>query len=112
MGAYAATKFAQAGLVECLRSECAGSDIHATAVYPVSTDTEFFDVMSRVSGSPIHRAGPRQPAEAVADAIAAAIARPVPDVYPYAKSRLLVWLSAVAPGYADRFVQKFGRRLE
>src|SRR5690349_4180483 len=30
MGAYAATKFAQVGLAECLRSEVAGSPIHVT----------------------------------------------------------------------------------
>src|SRR5499427_8757236 len=50
MGAYAATKFAQAGMAECLRSEVAGSNIHVTVVYPVSTDTEFFDVMTRETG--------------------------------------------------------------
>src|SRR5262245_16346607 len=33
MGAYAATKFAQVGLAECLRSEVAGSQIHVTVVY-------------------------------------------------------------------------------
>src|SRR4051812_14862740 len=37
MGAYSATKFAQAGLAECLRAELAGSDIHVSVVYPVST---------------------------------------------------------------------------
>ena len=35
MGAYAATKFAQVGLAECLRSEVSGSGIHVTVVYPV-----------------------------------------------------------------------------
>jgi short-subunit dehydrogenase len=112
MSAYAATKFAQVGLAECLRSECAGTNVHVTAVYPVSTDTEFFDVMSRVSGGTIHRAGPKQPVETVAEAIANAITRPVAEVFPYPKSRLLVWLNAVAPAYTDRFVKKFGRRLE
>ena len=51
MGAYAATKFAQVGLAECLRAELAGSDIHVSVVYPVSTETEFFDVMSRETGA-------------------------------------------------------------
>jgi short-subunit dehydrogenase len=111
MGAYAATKFAQVGMAECLRAELVGSDIHVSVVFPVSTDTEFFDVMSHETGTTVQRAfGPRQPVEAVAEAIARAIARPVPEVYPYAKSRVLVWLNAVAPGLCDRVVRKFGRK--
>ena len=111
MGAYAATKFAQVGLAECMRAELAGSAIHVSVVFPVSTDTEFFDVMSRETGTPVSRAsGPRQPVESVANAIARAIERPVPEVYPYPKSRGLVWLNALAPGVCDRFVKKFGRR--
>src|SRR5437773_10734379 len=79
MGAYAATKFAQAGLAECLRSELVGSDIHVTVVFPVSTETEFAGVMARESGKATEARGPRQHAGAVADAIARAIARPVRD---------------------------------
>jgi short-subunit dehydrogenase len=111
MGAYAATKFAQVGLAESLRSEVAGSDIHVSVVYPVSTESEFFDVMARETGAAITRAaGPRQSAEQVANAIARAIEHPVPEVYPHAKSRGLVWLNALAPGFCDRFVKKFGRQ--
>ncbi len=110
MGAYSATKFAQVGLAECLRSELAGSGICVTVVYPISTESEFFDVMARESGTASRMLGPRQSPEQVADAIAAAVARPVPEVYPYPKSRGLVWLNAVAPGFCDRVVQKFGRQ--
>jgi len=111
MGPYSATKFAQVGLAESLRSELAGSDIHVTVVFPVSTRTEFFDVMSRETGVDVQRyAGPSQSAEQVASAIANAIERPVPEVYPYAKSRGLVWLNALAPGFCDRFIKKFGRK--
>jgi NADP-dependent 3-hydroxy acid dehydrogenase YdfG len=111
MGAYAATKFAQVGLAECLRAEVSGSDIHATVVYPVSTETEFFDVMTRETGTEVTRAfGPRQDAGVVADAIARAIERPVPEVFPHFTSRGLVWLNAVAPGVCDRVVRRFGRK--
>jgi short-subunit dehydrogenase len=111
MGAYAATKFAQVGLAECLRAELAGSGIHVTAVFPISTDTEFFDVMTHETGRRIERSfGPRQPVERVADAIARAIARPVAEVYPYPAARALVWLNALAPGLCDRFVKRYGRR--
>jgi NADP-dependent 3-hydroxy acid dehydrogenase YdfG len=111
MGAYAATKFAQVGLAECLRAELSGSDIHATVVYPVSTETEFFHVMTQETGTKVTRAfGPRQDAGVVADAIARAIERPVPEVFPHFTSRGLVWLNAVAPGVCDRVVKRFGRK--
>jgi len=111
MGAYSATKFAQVGLAECLRSELAGSSIHVSVVFPVSTETEFFDVMLRETGTEVTRAsGPRQSVETVADAIARAIARPVPEIYPHAKSRALVILNAIAPGFTDRVVKRFGRK--
>lgn len=111
MGAYSATKFAQVGLAECLRAELAGTRIHVTIVYPVTTDTEFFDVMSRETGTTVSRtSGPRQDVRVVADAIARAIERPVPEVFPYFKSRALVWANAIAPGFCDRVVQKFGRK--
>jgi short-subunit dehydrogenase len=111
MGGYAATKFAQVGLAEALRAECVGTGIHVSVVYPVSTDTEFFDVMTRATGATVERAfGPRQPVEAVANAIARAIAHPAPEVYPYRRARALVWLNALAPALTDRFVKRFGRR--
>jgi len=111
MGAYSATKFAQVGLAECLRSEVVGTGIHVSVVYPVSTETEFFDVMSRETGTKVTRAGgPRQSVEAVAEAIARAIHRPIPEIYPHAKSRALVILNAFAPGFTDRVVKRFGRK--
>ena len=111
MGAYSATKFAQVGLAECLRAEVAGSAIRVSVVYPVSTETEFFDVMSRETGAEVTRAfGPRQSVETVADAIARGIARPVPEIYPHWQSRALVVLNAIAPGFTDRMVKRFGRK--
>ena len=111
MGGYSATKFAQAGLAECMRSELLGSNIHVTVVYPVSTETEFFDVMSRETGTDISRAyGPRQAVDVVANAIARAIERPAPEVFPNFISRGLVVLNAFAPGLTDRVVKRFGRK--
>ena len=110
MGAYAATKFAQVGLAESLRAEVAGSDIHVTVVFPVSTKTEFSDVMMSESG-PITRArGPRQPVTVVADAIARAIEHPVPEVYPYKPARGLAVINALTPGWCDRLVRRWGRK--
>jgi short-subunit dehydrogenase len=109
MGAYAATKFAQVGLAECLRAELLGSNIHVTVVFPVSTQTEFHDVMARRSGFMPRRRGPVQSAADVAEAIARAVEHPTPEVYPYRKARALAVLNALAPGFCDRFVQRWGR---
>jgi short-subunit dehydrogenase len=109
MGAYSATKFAQVGLAECLRAEFAGSNIHVSVVMPVSTDTEFVEVMRKESGVGSRAMGPRQTAAQVADSIARAIDHPTPEIYPYRKARGLVWLNAFAPGFCDKFVSRFGR---
>lgn len=110
MGAYAATKFAQVGLAESLRAELVGTGIHLSVVFPVSTDTEFIEVMQQESGTASRAIGPQQTAEDVAGAIARAITHPAPEVYPYRKARGLVLLNAIAPGYCDRFVKRFGRQ--
>ena len=109
MGAYSATKFAQAGLAECLRAEVAGTSIHVSVVYPVSTETEFFEVMTRQSGFATRARGPRQSADDVANAIAQAIERPVAEVYPLRKARGLAILNAIAPAFCDRIVGRWGR---
>jgi NADP-dependent 3-hydroxy acid dehydrogenase YdfG len=110
MGPYAATKFAQVGVAECLRAEVRGSDIHVTVVFPISTETEFFQVMTQESGHATVAKGPRQSADDVANAIARAIERPVPEVFPYRWSRWLGVLNAIAPGYCDQVVKKWGRK--
>jgi short-subunit dehydrogenase len=111
MGAYSATKFAQIGLAECLRSEVHGSDIHVSVLCPISTPTEFTDVMERETGAQVTSAlGPKQAVEEVAEAVARAIEKPVPEIFPYRKARGLVILNAIAPGLADRLVQTFGRK--
>jgi NAD(P)-dependent dehydrogenase (short-subunit alcohol dehydrogenase family) len=110
MGGYTATKAAQAGLAESLRAEFAGTPIHVTSVYPVSTPTEFIDTMARDFGHKISGLGPKQTVDDVARAIVACVRRPRPEVYPHALSRGLTVLNAVAPRFTDWFVRKYGRR--
>ncbi len=110
MGGYSATKAAQAGLAESLRSEFAGTAIHVSCVYPISTRTEFHDAMTRDYGHEISGLGPRQSVEDVASAVMECVRRPRPEVYPHAKSRALAVLNIVAPGFTDRMVRKYGRR--
>jgi short-subunit dehydrogenase len=110
VGAYAATKFAQVGLAECLRAELVGSGIHVTVVYPISTATEFSEVMRRHSGFATLARGPRHSPDRVADAIARAIEHPVAELYPYRISRGLAIINAIAPAFCDRLVKGWGRK--
>ncbi len=112
MGGYSATKAAQAGLAESLRSEFAGTPIHVTCVYPISTESEFRDAMTRDYGHVVSGLGPKQSVETVARAIVACVHHPRAELYPHAPSRGLTILNALAPGFTDRMVKKYGRRRE
>lgn len=112
MSGYSATKAAQAGFAEALRAEFAGTPIHVSIVYPISTETEFRSAMARDYGHSVAGLGPKQSAGDVARAVVACAKRPRADVYPHAASRLLAIMNAVTPGLADRFVRRFGRRRE
>ena len=110
MGGYTATKAAQAGLAESLRTEFAGTPVHISCVYPISTHTEFRDAMARDYGHAVTGLGPKQSVDDVARAVLRCVRRPHPEVYPYAMSRALTLLNHVAPAFTDRFVRKFGRK--
>jgi short-subunit dehydrogenase len=110
MGGYSATKAAQAGLAESLRTEFAGTPIHVSCVYPISTRTEFHDAMTRDYGHTVSGLGPKQSVDDVARAIVKCVRRPRPEVYPHGPSRALTLMNHVAPAFTDRFVKKFGRR--
>ena len=112
MSGYSATKAAQVGFTESLRTEFAGTDIHVSVVFPISTETEFRDAMNRDYGHSVRGLGPKQSAATVASAIVACLKRPRPEVYPHRASRALAIVNAAAPGTTDRFVRRFGRRRE
>jgi short-subunit dehydrogenase len=112
MSGYSATKAAQVGFAESLRTEFAGSDIHVSVVLPVSTETEFREAMTRDYGHSVKGLGPKQSADTVAAAVARCIRKPAAEVYPHAASRGLTIINAVAPGFADGLVRKYGRRRE
>ena len=110
MSGYSATKCAQAGFAESLRSEFVGTDIHVSVVFPVSTETEFKEAMERDFGHRVSGLGPKQSVDAVARAIVDCVRRPRGEVYPHAKSRALAVLNALAPALADNLVRRYGRR--
>jgi short-subunit dehydrogenase len=110
MGGYSATKAAQSGMAESLRAEFAGTPIHISSVYPVSTVTEFRAAMARDFGHEVSGLGPKQSVDEVAGAIVECIRRPQPEVYPHGASRALAIINVLAPGLTDRLVRKYGRR--
>jgi len=112
MSGYSATKAAQSGFAESLRTEFAGTPIHVSIVFPISTETEFREAMERDYGHSVSGLGPKQSVEDVARAVVACVWRPRPEVYPHAASRALAILNAVAPAFTDRLVSKYGRRRE
>jgi short-subunit dehydrogenase len=112
MSGYSATKAAQASFAESLRSEFVGTDIHVSAVFPVSTTTEFRQAMARDYGHDISGLGPKQPVDRVADAIVRCLRAPTAEVYPHAKSRALGILNAIAPAFTDNLVRRYGRHRE
>lgn len=112
MGGYSATKAAQVGFAESLRSEFAGSEIHVSVIYPVSTETEFRFAMERDYGHTVAGLGPKQSMDDVARAVVSCARNPKPEVYPHRLSKALAVLNAVAPGLTDRVVRKYGRRRE
>jgi short-subunit dehydrogenase len=110
MSGYSATKAAQVGFAEALRAEFAGTAIHVSVVYPVSTETEFRSAMVRDYGHTVSGVGPKQSVDDVAQAIVACVGNPRAEVYPHAASRGLAILNALAPALTDRLVRKYGRR--
>lgn len=104
--AYSATKAAQLALAEAARVELAAERIAVTSVHPVRTTSEFFEVCARTSGRPMSFASrvPTQSPAQVARAMADAIARPRPEVWPHRSSRWLLLLAAAWPTLADRIL--------
>ena len=112
MSGYSATKAAQVGFAESLRTEFSGTPIAVSVVLPVSTETEFRSAMERDYGHSVSGLGPKQSVDDVARAIVACVRKPRAEVYPHAKSRALTVVNAIAPGLTDKVVRRYGRRRE
>lgn len=110
MSGYSATKAAQVGFAESLRTEFTGTGIQISVVFPVSTETEFRSAMDRDYGHSVNGLGPTQSVDDVARAMLAGMRRGRVEVYPHAISRGLAVLNAIAPRLTDRLVRKYGRR--
>lgn len=87
---YAASKFAMKGFQQAIRLE-APDNLKITCVYPVSTDTNFFNVGG--NGIKMEKPFPVQSAESVAKAVVSGIERGKKSIYPcpvYIPSKVLM----------------------
>ena len=108
MGAYCATKFAMNAISEALRIELTGTNIHVSLVYPVTTKTEFFDVLKNKTGRRFELPTMfTQSAQQVAQAIVKCAENPKTEVLPFPLARLLIVINAIAPSLLDFILRKY-----
>jgi short-subunit dehydrogenase len=108
LGAYCATKSAMNAISEALRIELAGTGIYVSLVYPVTTETDFFNVMTNRTGRKFE--APQmftQSAYKVAEAIVKCAENPKPEVLPFPLARLLIVMNAIAPGVLDFILRRY-----
>jgi short-subunit dehydrogenase len=113
-GAYSATKAAQLSIAESLRVELKSSRIAVTSVHPVGTETEFFDLAGKMGSSTVPPPGKgevRQTAATVARKMAAAIARPRPELWPLAPARIGISLATLVPGIVDWTLRSYRKSI-
>lgn len=110
MGAYCATKFAINAISESMRIELTGTGIYVSLVYPVTTTTEFFDVIISREGRGFDASKMfTQSAYQVAKAIVRCAENPRPEVLPLPFARLLILMNATMPGVLDFFLRRYYR---
>jgi short-subunit dehydrogenase len=108
LGAYCATKFAMNAISEALRIELTGTGIYVSLVYPVTTKTEFFDVIKNRTGQRFEPPGMfTQSAYQVANAIVKCAENPKPEVLPFPLARFLIVINAIAPGVLDFVLRRY-----
>lgn len=104
-GIYCATKFALQGISESLRLEVKDFGIQVSIVNPAATHSEYGEhVRHGKAGNKFKATGHVQTAEEVAASIVKCIENPKLEVYPYKRSRLLTWVSALSPEIVDRIL--------
>ena len=109
-GAYSATKFAITGLTESLRVEMMSYRVRVTNVCPALTETDFFSASQGRTAERKPKTGfwrRMTPAKTVANRIAAATGKDVPEIVFTAGGKMLVALSALWPWAADRMMKRY-----
>ncbi len=105
--AYSATKAAQAHAGRAMRLELEPGGVFVSTVHPITTETEFSDVVRTESGRPrtIRHLSKRfaQTPEQVADATVRCLRRPRAEVWTSTFTRLGMAVSQALPGIEDYF---------
>lgn len=108
---YGATKAGMINMVESLRAEFVGTNLHASVILPVSVETEFRSAITRDFGFVVDGEGPKNDVGMVVDDIVACIRRPKAEIYTHRRSWYIAVLNAIAPARTDRFIQRFTRHV-
>lgn len=119
-GLYSATKAAQNLVCRSMRLELEHHGIDVSSVHPISTRTEFSDVVAALSHP--HGAHGRvaehspsmfiQPAERVANAIVKCLRHPRPEVWTSFSTRLAAGLMTFSPRFGDFFMRRVRKVIE
>lgn len=112
IGMYSATKFAQLGLAEALRSELEPSQIAVTSVHPIQTKTEFGQVAESLGGVNLPGAPVGQTVTHVTYKMTQAIIKPRPEVWPSPASRWVAGIGTLFPRLANRAVSNYRKKVE
>ncbi|MAE59886.1 MAG: hypothetical protein CMJ49_00865 [Planctomycetaceae bacterium] len=112
--AYSATKSAQDTLAMGLRVELAFDQIDVSCVYPVTTDTEFFEVsasIGRREPGQVHAPGKFvQSPQTVARAIMRCLRKPKPEVWPAPLLRWGAGLALLMPRLTQRSLVRHAKK--
>ena len=110
-GAYAASKFALAGLTQALRGELAGSGVTVSLILPASTATDFFANAAAYSAEYVPAPlGPIQTPAEVARAITRSVRRPAPEVHLQPLMRIAHVLGELFPALPAWASERYYRR--
>jgi short-subunit dehydrogenase len=119
-GAYSATKAAQNMVCRAMRLELEPHGIEVSSVHPVSTRTEFSEVVTQLShpDGADGNVAPHSPemfvqsADRVARAVVRCLRRPKPEVWTSFTARFGAAVLTLWPGYSDVVMRRLRRVIE
>ena len=111
---YSASKFAQAGFFEALRTELAGTGVDVTLVFADVVATKLFSHAYGADGKPAgkvsaHVGGRAMPVEDCASRIVAALRGRRRELLTTPRARILPWLQLLAPGMVQGMLRPAAR---
>ncbi|MFZ4572839.1 MAG: SDR family NAD(P)-dependent oxidoreductase [Phycisphaerales bacterium] len=114
--AYCASKAMQDHFGRSMRLELLDSGVHVSTVHPISTDTEFSDVVSAKADGQRRSVrtpkGMRQTADHVADCVVRCLRSPRGEVWPAPMARFVLAVATAFPSLADRVLAGRQRKID